>query len=122
MSNEVKVGAFTVCGMVLLALMLLGLSGATIFGPRQYTLYTTFPEVIGLNPAAEVRFAGVLAGKVESVSGVVDRSTGTVQVRAVFANPEKLLSISISFRRRTPAFIWTTATGWRERPRRAWRR
>lgn len=30
-------------------------------------------------------------GKVESVSGVVDRSTGTVQVRAVFENPEKLL-------------------------------
>ena len=31
------------------------------------------------------------AGKVESVSGVVDHSTGTVQVRAVFDNPEKLL-------------------------------
>ena len=30
-------------------------------------------------------------GKVESVSGVVDRTTGTVQVRAVFNNPEKLL-------------------------------
>ena len=30
-------------------------------------------------------------GKVESVSGVVDRSTGTVQVRTVFDNPEKLL-------------------------------
>ena len=30
-------------------------------------------------------------GKVESVSGVVDRSTGTVQVRAAFDNPEKLL-------------------------------
>lgn len=30
-------------------------------------------------------------GKVESVSGVVDRSTGTVQVRAAFENPEKLL-------------------------------
>jgi membrane fusion protein (multidrug efflux system) len=30
-------------------------------------------------------------GKVESISGVVDRSTGTVQVRAVFDNPEKLL-------------------------------
>ena len=30
-------------------------------------------------------------GKVESVSGVVDRTTGTVQVRAVFDNPEKLL-------------------------------
>lgn len=31
------------------------------------------------------------SGKVESISGVVDRSTGTVQVRAVFDNPEKLL-------------------------------
>lgn len=31
------------------------------------------------------------AGKVESVSGVVDRSTGTVQVRAVFDNPDRLL-------------------------------
>jgi len=30
-------------------------------------------------------------GKVESISGVVDRSTGTVQMRAVFDNPEKLL-------------------------------
>lgn len=32
-----------------------------------------------------------LAGKVESASGVVDRSTGTVQLRAVFDNPNKLL-------------------------------
>lgn len=30
-------------------------------------------------------------GKVESISGVVDRSTGTVQVRSVFENPDKLL-------------------------------
>ena len=67
MSNEVKVGAFTVCGLALLAVMLIGLSGIKMFGARQYTIYATFPEVIGLNPAAEVRFAGVLAGKVDSV-------------------------------------------------------
>ena len=30
-------------------------------------------------------------GKVESVSGVVDRSTGSVQLRALFNNPNKLL-------------------------------
>lgn len=30
-------------------------------------------------------------GKVESVSGVVDRNTGSVQLRAVFNNPNKLL-------------------------------
>lgn len=67
MSNEVKVGAFTVIGLVLLAVMLVGVSGVSFFGPRQYTLYTTFPEVVGLNPSAEVRFAGVPAGKVLSV-------------------------------------------------------
>lgn len=32
-----------------------------------------------------------LKGKVESVSGVVDRSTGSVQLRAVFANPNRIL-------------------------------
>ena len=33
MSNEVKVGAFTVCGLALLAAMLIGLSGVSFFGP-----------------------------------------------------------------------------------------
>lgn len=32
-----------------------------------------------------------LKGKVESASGVVDRTTGTIQLRAVFDNPQKLL-------------------------------
>ncbi|MBR1884853.1 MAG: MCE family protein [Schwartzia sp.] len=68
MSNEVKVGAFTLCGLALLAAILVGLSGVTLFGPSQYTLYVTFPEVVGLNPAAEVRFAGVPAGKVTDIS------------------------------------------------------
>ena len=63
MSNEVKVGAFTVIGLALLAAMLIGLSGVKLFGPSHYTLYATFPEVIGLNPSAEVRFAGVPAGR-----------------------------------------------------------
>ena len=67
MSNEVKVGTFTVIGLALLAAMLIGLSGVKLFGPRHYTLYATFPEVIGLNPSAEVRFAGVPAGKVLNV-------------------------------------------------------
>lgn len=67
MSNEVKVGAFTVAGLALLAALLVGISGVKFFGPSQYTLYATFPEVVGLNPAAEVRFAGVPVGKVQSV-------------------------------------------------------
>ena len=67
MTNEVKVGAFTVCGLALLAFMLVMLSGITFFGSGYYTLYATFPEVIGLNPSAEVRFAGVPVGKVNAV-------------------------------------------------------
>ena len=67
MTNEVKVGAFTVCGLVLLAFMLVMLSGITFFGGGHYTLYATFPEVVGLNPSAEVRFAGVPVGKVNAV-------------------------------------------------------
>ena len=32
-----------------------------------------------------------MKGKVESASGVVDRNTGSVQLRAVFANPNHIL-------------------------------
>lgn len=32
-----------------------------------------------------------LKGKIESISGVIDRQTGTVTARAVFANPDRLL-------------------------------
>lgn len=32
-----------------------------------------------------------LQGRVESISGVVDRTTGTASLRAVFANPDELL-------------------------------
>lgn len=32
-----------------------------------------------------------ITGRVESASGVVDRQTGTIQLRAVFENPDKLL-------------------------------
>lgn len=67
MTNETKVGAFTVCGLALLAAILVGLSGIRFFGGGSYKLYATFPQVVGLNPSAEVRFAGVPAGKVDAV-------------------------------------------------------
>ena len=35
MSNEVKVGAFTVAGLALLAALLVGISGVKFFGPSQ---------------------------------------------------------------------------------------
>ena len=49
---------------------------------------SAMPEIkLTLVDGSEYKYTG----KVESISGVVDRTTGTVQVRAVFNNPEKLL-------------------------------
>ena len=67
MNQEAKVGAFTVTGVVLLAAFLIGLSNFHLFGSRNYSLNVGFTEVIGLNPSAEVRFAGVPVGRVNSV-------------------------------------------------------
>ena len=54
MSNEAKVGAFTLAGIVLLAGFLFGLSNFHLFGTKNYSLHIGFTEVIGLNPSAEV--------------------------------------------------------------------
>ena len=133
MSNEVKVGAFTVVGLALLAAMLIGLSGVSFFGPRQYTLYATFPEVVGLNPAAEVRFAGVLAGKVNNVETEGMHVLVTMSVNSDLRIPTRRRSrsapaassarnTSTSFRRGTSASISNPTTAWPARRRRAWSR
>ncbi|MCF0199606.1 MAG: efflux RND transporter periplasmic adaptor subunit [Bacteroidaceae bacterium] len=57
--------------------------------------YGSISEAIKNMPALTLQLVDgseySVKGKVESVSGVVDRSTGTVQLRAAFSNPDKLL-------------------------------
>ncbi|MGP1366794.1 MAG: MlaD family protein [Schwartzia sp. (in: firmicutes)] len=67
MTNEAKVGAFTLIGLALLAVILFHMSDIRLFGGKDYTLYIGFDEAVGVNPSAEVRFAGVLVGRVRSV-------------------------------------------------------
>lgn len=67
MSNEAKVGAFSLAGLVLFAVILVGLSDFHLFGSKDYKLHVGFSEVIGVNPSSEVRFAGVVVGRVDSV-------------------------------------------------------
>ena len=67
MTNEAKVGAFTILGVALLAFILIHLSGFRFGGDKDYSLYVNFSQVMGLNPSAAVRFAGVGVGKVESI-------------------------------------------------------
>ena len=67
MTTEAKVGAFTLLGIVLLVAVLLQLQGFSFSTSRNYTIYVGFEQVIGLAPEADVRYAGVLAGKVKAI-------------------------------------------------------
>lgn len=67
MSNETKVGIFTVAGVVLLSAMLLFLSDIHIGASKEYTIFAGFDHVIGLSKSAVVRLAGVEVGKVVSL-------------------------------------------------------
>ena len=67
MSNETRVGAFTVFGLVLLSSMLFFLSDIHIGSSKEYTVYALFDHVIGLNKSAKVRLAGVPIGKIVNI-------------------------------------------------------
>ena len=81
-ADEVKVGAVTLGGIVILALMLTFL-GVFSFAGRTYKLNVMFADVNGLKVGNEVRFAGVPVGKVDDI--VVDGS----KVKVVMKMDEK---------------------------------
>ena len=65
-ADEVKVGAVTLGGLIILALMLTFL-GVFSFTGHSYKLNVMFDDVNGLKIGNEVRFAGVPVGKVEDI-------------------------------------------------------
>lgn len=67
MTTEAKVGAFTLLGIAILTAVLLQLQGFSFSTSRNYTIYVGFTQVVGLAPEADVRYAGVLAGKVKAI-------------------------------------------------------
>lgn len=67
MTAEAKVGAFTLAGLILFGIILAGFSGLSLFGEPGYTVYVGYKQVLGLNPDADVRYAGVYAGKVKAI-------------------------------------------------------
>jgi phospholipid/cholesterol/gamma-HCH transport system substrate-binding protein len=68
MTKEAKVGLFTIAGAALLLFVILHLSGIHFGGDKDYTVYVGFNKAIALNPEAEVRYAGIPAGHVKSVT------------------------------------------------------
>ena len=67
MTTEAKVGAFTLAGLLLLAGVLIMLSGVKLGGDKGYTLYAGFKQVIGVEPQSVVRLSGVPVGTVRDV-------------------------------------------------------
>jgi phospholipid/cholesterol/gamma-HCH transport system substrate-binding protein len=76
-ADEVKVGAVTLGGFIILALMLTFL-GVFSFAGRHYKLNVIFDDVNGLKVGNEVRFAGVPIGKVSDI--IVDGSKVKVEM------------------------------------------
>ncbi len=81
-TDEIKVGAVTLGGFLILALILTFLKVFSFSG-SSYRLNVLFDDVNGLKVGNEVRFAGVPVGKVEDI--VVDGS----KVKAVLKLDEK---------------------------------
>jgi phospholipid/cholesterol/gamma-HCH transport system substrate-binding protein len=66
LTNEQRIGAFVVVGVILLfAAIELTLGGALLH--RRYPLQVTFRDVQGLDHGADVRLAGIRAGRVEGM-------------------------------------------------------
>src|SRR3954463_3058006 len=65
--SELKIGVMAVVALVLTALLVIAVGGASGFAWERYDLKTTFADVQGLKSGAIVRIAGVEVGKVTNV-------------------------------------------------------
>ena len=66
LTNEQRIGIFFVVGLVLLFIAIELTLGLGLFTHR-YTLYATFRDVQGLDTGADVRLAGIKAGRVDGM-------------------------------------------------------
>lgn len=88
MNPAAKVGAFTVGGIMALGATTLSL-GNFDFNNDDYTIYAGFKQVIGLEPQAAVRLAGVPIGKVTSIKNDGGGVTVTMDIESTAKIPDK---------------------------------
>src|SRR6476660_7271865 len=65
--SELKIGVMAVAALVLTALLVIAVGGASGFAWQRYEIKTNFANVQGLKAGAIVRIAGVEVGKVTKV-------------------------------------------------------
>lgn len=107
---ELRVGLFTLAGLVVLVLLILNASGD--FNPfeRKFKLKARFSSADGLREGSEVQLAGVKIGKVEAVSFLPPDDEGTAKVEALMAVSAKVDGKPINDRIRTDSTARLVAT------------
>lgn len=88
MKTEAKVGAFTAAGLLLLAALVIGLSGFSLHSGKGYMVYAGFHQVIGLEKQAQVCLSGVPVGEVKSITNDGGGVTVAMRVRPDVRIPE----------------------------------
>ena len=88
MKTEVKVGAFTAAGLILLVALVIGLSGFSLRSGKGYMVYAGFHQVIGLEKQAQVCLSGVPIGEVKSITNDGGGVTVAMRVRPDARIPE----------------------------------
>src|SRR3989442_14350925 len=79
LTREQRIGAFFVVGIILLFVAIELTLGLGLFR-RRYALYATFRDVQGLDSGADVRLAGIKAGRVDGMQIEQDRVRVTLLI------------------------------------------
>ena len=81
MSNEAKVGIFTMIGLSLLTGIIFYLNGFNFGKDKDYSFDITFNQVIGLKVGAGVSYAGIDVGRVSTIEAYKDKAKVTVVIK-----------------------------------------
>jgi phospholipid/cholesterol/gamma-HCH transport system substrate-binding protein len=73
-SQKIKIGAFTVVGLVVLFLAVFYIGNQKSLFSSTFRVYGTFKNVSGLTVGNNVRFAGINVGVVDAINIVTDSS------------------------------------------------
>ncbi len=65
---ELAVGIFVVLGIIAMAYLSISLGDVEVFGNRGYPVYAEFDSTSGLKSGADVEIAGVVVGRVDSIT------------------------------------------------------
>ena len=107
LTREQRIGAFFVVGVILLFVAIELTLGLGLFR-RRYQLYATFRDVQGLDSGADVRLAGIKAGRVDGMQIEQDHVRVTLLINGGLVVKKDSLA-RLDFRgKRLFIFMWAS--------------